>query len=141
MAPTEQHNSRLREPLYRVADEIEEVARRADAPGDLSTGIRPAMRAGARALEAHMDAVASRGGMAGHFRLDQPRLLPALEHLEGSFAALLVELWETRSDDLDQTSRAEIASRLERLASRLRRAADEEVDLLYESFNEPASLD
>ncbi len=140
MTGPESTTAHRREPLYEAAELLERAAAEAvDGPA-WRRDIRHAVRASTLALERHLDSLAGGIGLGADITTEHPRLLHALEHLEAAQARLLVDLWEAQ-DAGSGTVDPGLSRRLRALATQLRHAADDEVDLLYESLNEPMGQD
>jgi hypothetical protein len=131
----------IRDPLFQAAEMLESVAANPSPDQQWHAEVRRAIRAGAVAIERHMDLLLSADGMAEEIASEQPRLIHALGELEASHARLLVELWETRQAEPGLAPNGAVVGRLRRLARQMRHVAAQEIDLFYESLNEPAGLD
>lgn len=130
--------SHFRESLRYAASLLESAASSAHDDGHVSR-CREATREATLAIERHLGHLASEGGMVEELRLKDPRLLPVLEKHEALLAQLLVDVWHFREDP--PSAEASYVERLGSLGRRAHSIANDEIDLLYESFNSPEAVD
>ena len=94
---------------------------------------RGAVRAAAVAVEQELGALAASDGLSNKITDDEPRLLPALQKLQATLSATLVELWEVRDAGSD-----ELAS----LGKRVQGLAEQTFSLIHELYtSSPAAID
>ncbi|MCC6382291.1 MAG: hypothetical protein IT304_07265 [Dehalococcoidia bacterium] len=134
-----ERQSRQRTPaqtsLLRASDQLGAALARA---GDSPVAARAALRDAIIAVESRIQSIAAADGIADSVGRDEPRLLPALEHIEADLARLLLDSWEATA----VSPAAELfTARLETLADEMRRVADSEFAILAEAENSPAGLD
>ncbi len=130
---------RLEGSLFRAADAL---ASAIDAPPDApawDAGIRAALRRATLAVEARLDSLLAADGTATEIALNEPRLLPALDRLEGALAGLLVDVWEARGQP--SALGPGFIARLARLVDEMRHIAGSEYALVLESLNATGPLD
>jgi len=125
--------------LFAAAAQLDQVA---DASADGTIDIRQtrrALRAASVAVEACLDELVGVDGLAAEVTSSSPRLIYATESLEAGLARSLVDLWESEVNGLapDQG----LSQRMKKLALQLRHLGNREIDLLWESLNEPAATD
>jgi hypothetical protein len=131
--------SQFRESLRYAASLLESAANAAhDDDGHVSR-CREATREATLAIERHLGNLAGEGGLVEELRMSDPRLLPVLEKHEALLAQLLVDVWRFREDP--PSVDASYVDRLGSLGRRAHSIANDEIDLLYESFNSPEAVD
>ena len=129
----------FRESLRYAASLLESAANLAQDDDGHVARCREATREATLAIERHLGHLASEGGLVEELRMSDPRLLPVLEKHEASLAQLLVEVWEFRQDPPSVDAR--YVERLGALGRRGHEIANDEIELLYESFNSPEAVD
>jgi hypothetical protein len=131
--------SHFRESLRYAASLLETAANSAQDDDGHVARCREATREATLAIERHLGHLASEGGLVEELRMNDPRLLPVLEKHETSLARLLVDVWEFRQDPPSVDSN--YVERLGALGERAHSIANDEIGLLYESFNSPEAMD
>lgn len=125
--------------LFAAADQLDAIANTAGEGEGWVRTARGAIRKGTAAVEACLDELVGRDGLAAEITGDAPRLIHATESLEASLAKLLVDLWQSEANG--QSPDPGFARRLHRLAVQMRHLGNREMELLWESLNEPGALD
>jgi hypothetical protein len=131
--------SHFRESLRYAASLLEAAANSAHDDDGHVARCREATREATLAIERHLGHLAGEGGLVEELRMNDPRLLPVLEKHEASLAQLLVDVWQFREDppSVDRN----YVERLAGLGRKAHSIANDEIDLLYESFNSPSAVD
>lgn len=130
--------SHFRESLRYAASLLEAAAASAHDDGHVAR-CREATREATLAIERHLGHLAGEGGLVEELRMNDPRLLPVLEKHEATLAQLLVDVWHFREDP--PSAEARYVDKLGALGRRAHAIANDEIDLLYESFNAPQAMD
>jgi hypothetical protein len=125
--------------LFRAAEQIEHAVAGARPDATWARQARAAIRAGTLAVERRLNDLVGPEGYGEDIALEEPRLLPELEHLEESLARLLVESWSAKPAGSELTP--ELLRRLAELAAEMRRVASAEFALVHESLIKPTGLD
>jgi hypothetical protein len=131
--------SAFEQSIRQAATKLEDVAERAASSDTWYSEVRTALRSASLAIERHFGGIAGDGGLIEELSTEGPRLLGTLAQHEASLARLLVEVWDTSTET--PGANEQFVERLRWLAGQLRRCANEEIALLYESFNEPPEID
>ena len=101
-----------------------------DAGGPLSE-LHAAIRRAMTAVERELGGTSGGNGLLANVATTEPRLRPAIERLEVGLAEMLIALWETKRGTPDTSTPV---PDLVPVARRLRRLADQAVDLLHQSM-------
>lgn len=121
--------------LLRASDQL---AASLHAGGGSPAAARAALRDAIIAVESRIQSIAAADGIADSIGRDEPRLLPALEHIEADLARLLLDSWEATA----VSPAADLFGvRLQTLAAEMRRVADSEYAILAEAENSPTGID
>lgn len=125
--------------LFSAASLLEAVAATAEAGLATVRSTRGALRAATIAVELCLDDLIGADGLAAEVTGESPRLIHATESLEVGLARSLVDLWENEAMGFAPGPGFERS--LRRLALQLRHLGNREIDLLWQSLNEPAAHD
>ena len=130
--PDSQFPRPLSESLFAATARLEAVIAAAPVLDPWCSQLQAALRDCTLAVQYHLETLDGDDGMKEHITRDEPRLISRLERLDAALQHLLPELGDACQSSAGST-RALIEP-LAHLVTELRQAADDEVEILYESL-------
>jgi hypothetical protein len=124
-------------PARRVSESLLKAAADLDAASDERDAAHRALTSGAQALEYHLDTLSAQL-RTGEDAIE-PRLRPAANRLEGELQRLLADCWAAERRLAGGETPSALA--LGALAASIRKAASEELDMVFEALNLPGTMD
>jgi hypothetical protein len=130
--PGSQFPRPLSESLFAATARLEAVIAAAPVVEPWSVQLQEALRDCTLAVQYHLETLDGDDGMKEQLAREEPRLIWRLERLDAALKHLLPELRDARQSSAGSTMA--LVEPLAHLANELRHAADDELEILYESL-------